>query len=63
VERARLFPSALHISAARDYQAEAAAINAQIELTRDAKLRSRLASRRDQKLRNADFHALLGQGG
>jgi hypothetical protein len=55
----RLFPATLHTSAARNYLAEAASFEAEIKATRDKNRRARLAARRDQKLRNADFHQRL----
>ncbi|MDP1911035.1 MAG: hypothetical protein Q8K85_22260 [Hyphomicrobium sp.] len=59
MERRRLFPATLHTLAARGYLAEAAEYEAQIAATRDKKRRDLLASRRDQKWRNADFHSRL----
>lgn len=59
MERRRLFPAKLHTSAARSYLAEAAEYETQIAATSDERRRGLLAARRDQKLRNADFHTRL----
>ena len=55
----RLFPATLHTSAARNYLAEAASVEAEMTATRDRRRRAQLAARRDQNLRNADFHSRL----
>lgn len=61
IENSTLFPSAVHFRTARDYQAEADALDAEIERTRDEWRRSQLVARRDQKRRNAEVHLRLAQ--